>query len=288
MGIWSGINKYMVAFSALISISRHNVMSFINSTEITSPRKLGDKIVVLGNGKSQDLFWNHTEDFQDYDLLCVNFFPINCERRFFEYKPKYYCMIEPEYFETDGFGQEKEKMKNVFSRVDWPLTIVTYDNQELNFDNSNISHIKISKCRYDGEIKRLQCYLWKRNLASPLVYNIINFALFFSVVFGYKDVALFGLDFDYFKYYSIGADGKVVVNQVHIYDKNEKGDESTLDGMYYELLSLVIAFECFISIRYFADKEETSIINYNFHSFVDVFEKSKRYIADESRPQKSN
>ena len=86
------------------------------------PQKLGDNIVILGNGPSQDFFLNNLEDFKEYDLLCVNSFPQYNEKDFIQLKPKYFCAVDPMLMDKTvavktGKLEEYERLRSVFNKV---------------------------------------------------------------------------------------------------------------------------------------------------------------------------
>lgn len=255
----------------------------------TTPYSLGDKIVVLGNGPSQNLFLKNRKDFTGYDILCVNSFPQYSEKEFFEIKPRYYCTVDPVMIDEERARQtgkrESEEyigIRKVLKKVDWNLSIVTWNTNEFNIANPYINEIKLNTnvCLKMAFRRRKKLYLENRAMMRSETVAIP--ALFFSIVFGFKEIALFGIDHDDFKNIEFDDSGEVYTYAWHAYDKDKPAVNKIRGGVGEQFIYEVFEgymwiFKEYLELQKLAESVQCHILNYNCKSYVDAFEKSRKY-----------
>lgn len=241
----------------------------------TKPRKMGEKVIIIGNGPSCKLFFENEEKFSDYDKIVVNFFPSQSKKEFMRIKPKYICLADNKLFEDENRGKQ---IVQILEKVNWKMYIIQPALFELNIANKNIHFIKISSYEYicAGK-KKYQNQLYLNNLAIPACNNVINWAVFFSIVFGYKKVGLIGVENSMFQDISIGMDNKIYLMDKHYYG-TKKVDYSK-EGIYKKgtfYLYMESHYRNFLTHKILSDlaiENNVDIVNYTIDSFIDVYRK---------------
>lgn len=251
----------------------------------TCPRKEGDKIVILGNGPSQKLYWEHAERFKDYKLLCMNEFPYYERERFLLAQPDYYCAVDPVATSIEGadaFGAEylgimREKI-NLFNEcVTWKMSYITWADNCNFFNNPSIGRISIPHITCDDVVEHERIRLFEKNIATVNAESVSLVALFFALVFGFEEIALFGIDFDF----SIGISENNEVLGITPHSYCDKPAQVPIrDGrgehwIYEVYEGVATVHREFVMLRRFANYRNAKVINYNPKSLVDAFEKKR-------------
>lgn len=250
----------------------------------TQPFKSGEKIVVLGNGPSQNLFWDNMEPFEGYELLCVNSFITNSSDLFFKVKPKYYCIIDPIYFDyskavATGYAEVYKETMNVLEKVDWDMYIITWERYDINITNKNIKQIRICSRHYLGSSKEKEYELCLQNKASFSGETVAEPAILFAIIFGFKKIALFGIDHDDFKEISFDGNGEIYISTQHAYEEDGpeicyiRGEVGNHTPIYIIFDGYAKLFKAYWDLEALAKKVGCEIINYNSNSYVDAFKK---------------
>ncbi|NBK93780.1 hypothetical protein D5278_17725 [bacterium 1XD21-13] len=284
MGYAENVLKKIEEMYGYLSVVRMNAHKKKNGLKSTKPRVLGDKIAVLGNGKSQQLFWDNIERFRDYDILCVNSFICRQTDLFFKYKPKYYCAVDGCLFSEErakrlGGTNEEDyyNIRKVLEDVTWKMYIITFDIYDIIINNRNIEIIKINQSNtpYVGQhVKKL----YEKNLATIGAESVAVTALFFSVVFGYKEIALFGVDHDNFKGLVNNINNEVLVETWHSYNTSKPDYVKIREGVGEQYIYLIFEgyttlFKSYLLVAELAKEMGAEILNYNVNSYIDAFNK---------------
>lgn len=247
----------------------------------TRPRKLGDKILILGNGPSVNLFDKHKDFFEKYDLLVVNFFPLK-NQAFWTLKPRYLCLLDPWCVNPVAFLEKGYKMSNVKEcidliniieeRVDWPLTIVSYASSEFPYSNANISYVKLSNARLNWVDLKINRKMFLNNWAIPNAQGVIVCALYFAIIFGFREIALLGVEQSYLKGLEVGIDNRMYNIFSHFYEKETV--KYYMTQTYESEIAAVL--EIFKGIHFAADiaeSEDIKVTNYTINSYIQYFSK---------------
>lgn len=286
MGHTENALKKIEEMYGYLSVVKANIHKKKNGLKYTKPRIMGDKIVVLGNGKSQQLFWDNIDRFIGYDILCVNSFICREKELFFKYKPKYYCAVDGVIFSEEkarkSGGRNVEDyydIRKVLESVTWKMYIVTFDIYDMDIKNKNIEFIKInqSNTQYIGKSVKS---LYKKNLATIGAESVAVTALFFSVVFGYKQIALFGVDHDNFKGLVNNINNEILMETWHSYDTNKPEYLKIRGGFGEQYIYLLFEgytalFKSYLLVAELAKEMNAKILNYNIDSYIDAFDKVK-------------
>lgn len=264
-----------------------DIKNIYQGTQPTKPVALGEKIVVLGNGPSQKIFLNNRNDFKDYEVLCVNSFPQYSEREFMSIKPQFFCAVDS--MLTDevvakktGTMDEYLGLRKVLEKVDWKMSIITWNSKGFQINNPYIDVIKINNniCMDMPFKMRRKLYLQNRAMIKAETVAIV--ALFFSVLFGFKEVALFGVDHDNFNDIGFDDTNQLYIRTWHAYDEEKPAIYKVRGGQghfIYELYEgYMWTFKAYLELENLAQSVQCNIINYNYKSYVDAFKKSKKYM----------
>lgn len=246
------------------------------------PRKLGERILILLNAPSANLFLENEANrklFNDYDIAVVNYMPMYAEQFFFEVRPRYWIIIDPGfYLEENAVNDEKQKVLAFLEQIDWKLTMVTSQLAEFNVMNSNIEYIKLP-CINIKQMNFLNLFLAKRNYITYGLNNVAHAAIFFGITFGYRDIALIGFEYKMEKIY-MDERGLVYEDYAHFYSTNPSCNRYSYEeinshpkGILIEVFERKIeSLRIFKLLREYADKMGAKIVNYTPDCCVEYFE----------------
>lgn len=246
------------------------------STKVST---LGKNIAILGNGPSNRIFKEHYEEFKDYDLCVVNFYPIKSDD-FFTFKPRYLCMIDPGLFNIETkrevVGDIKElandvnNLMDVLNKVDWKLNIIVQGNKEMPIHNNNITYIRLAGANDDKFKSKFSLWLYKKNRLVMSSQNVINFAISFAEIFGYSKIALFGLEQNFLQTLVVDESNNLYFDVQHFY----KNKALELKASYLsEIKDVVNSLEEFKKEAEIAEMLGIDICNYTPNSYVQYFRK---------------
>lgn len=267
-------------------VIKWNLKSRIRGEVPTKPYKMGKKIVILGNGPSQKLFWANKKNFDDYDILTMNSFPYRAKKEFFEIKPKYYCAIDPVLFDREraekaGYILDYEEIREVFENVNWEIYLITWAENEFNIKNDYVTEIKLSRCVIESLPFFLRKTLYLKNMATMIAESVATPSILFAVIFGYQTVALFGVDHDDCIAIMIDEKNNISGETWHSYDDVKPDITKIRDENGHHIYEIFEGyrdlFKTYLNVEQLAGSVGCRIINYNSKSYVDAFEKSVKY-----------
>ena len=245
----------------------------------SKPKKMGNKIVILGTSPEASNYFEHRENFLEYDLMTVNNFPLD-EERFMEYKPRYHCMVHPGLFGEGAFlldAEEKrkrlKKFWDIMQKVDWPLYIVTYGGNHLPINNANIKLIWITPISYNNESTCFQKWCFNNNLCVSLSHNVTTVGIQFAEIFGYSEIALFGITLNRMKDFVVNDKNQLLIKEKHFYGAGESVIAN--DTYLRQLKAEYYTFWGFEECNNLALEKNIKIVNYSPNSFLQCFEKRK-------------
>lgn len=268
------------------NILKENRQKKKNGYIATIPRKIGDKIVILANGPSQEVYWKNREKFEDYAVLCMNNFPASDAENFYQLKPEFYCAIDPDFFKpekelkvSEEIIETVKKTKAIIAAIDWDMQFITWDQYEP-FVKSKFIHgiyLNRSQCENLDMDKRFELY--SQNKGSLPAYTVFIAALFFAITFGFKEIAVFGLDFDFFKGLEVDKnnDAYIVVNHYgNLVDKDALWPGTEKKRYAYELFERIVsASKACIELNEYAITKGARITNYSVNSYIEAFAKKE-------------
>lgn len=240
--------------------------------------KIYDSVIVVGNGPSVLNFDFQKAKNRGFEFLVVNYFALD-EERFFNLRPKYYCIID--HFLFDKSTKQKfpnfQKLEEQLSRVDWDLNLITLSGQILGIKNEYIKCININSIVYKGGLNKFEHFLYNNNLASYTFQNVINAALFYLIAAKAKLVLLIGVENDWHRELSVGPNNEIFRETVHFYGKEkiniiEKG-EINKGELYKYFYWYYLTLYSYFKANSYAIKNATKIYNCTPGSYIDVFDR---------------
>lgn len=270
---------------------------YINKKKVARPEDLskGRKLLIMATGKSANEYWQsqkNQEKFKDYDMLVMNRSIYKMEEEIFEKRPKYFAACDPIYWgqRSDAVAQELaditfRKTKDVLERINWDCYLVTSIHERFNIQNDKIHIVRLNSTFYDTD-SDWHYEFYKNNFLCPPIKNVGQLAIYFGITFGYKELALMGMDFDFFK--NIFCDEKCLVGLYaeHQYDDKDgkvveahftKEKYGTINNSVLAkyLLDIAETFRVYGKLELYARSQGARIVNYSVNSMVDCYEKRR-------------
>lgn len=271
---------------------------YINAKKVepVSSYAKGKKLLILATGKSAQSFWgrrNVRNKFTDYDIVIMNRTIYKMEKEIFELKPKYIALCDSIYwggkkksYVGDELARETyNKTKAVLDKIDWDCFLLTSIHEKFEIDNARIHILRMNATAWDA-IGDMGYKLYQYNFASPHIYNVSQLAIYFGITFGYTEIGLFGMDFDFFKNIVCDEKCRIVDEVEHQYDiKDNKKIELTVNretegeingsvlAKYLRLLADTAS--TFGKLGIYAERMGCKIVNYAPNSMIDCFTKER-------------
>jgi len=236
---------------------------------------------VLGNGPSLESSL-HLIKGED-DIIMVNFSVLT--DLFFKLKPTYLCLADPEFFvksDIESIESKKAIMLKKLEEVSWELCIVVpvgtrYDDFVVN--SSWVSFKFVNNTRIDYSIKFMRNYFFRRNIAMPLLQNVVVAAVYVGLQRGYRKIYMHGVDSDYYKKICVNKNNEMVMREFHYYghsDVNLNDSKKHAFGvgrLYKRLAREVAMFRSYVDLASYANYLDISVINASPNSMIDAFER---------------
>lgn len=247
----------------------------------TKRYKAGKRIVILGNGPNQKMYWKFKDFFSEYDIVCVNFFPLENEQLFFDVQPRYICLIDPRFFKDDESDCELrrricEMWKNL-RKVSWDLTVITVSKNQAFVIEQGLKCICLSNLSFPNYKCDFIKKYYFRNKFITGGNTVINYALDFAIIFGYEEIALFGIEHDWLQNMHVDEKNNIVFRDRHDYGEVIRrlpgGITDNTGGMKKELYSEYNVFRAYYQAAELARLANVDVKNYCLESYVDCFEK---------------
>lgn len=283
----------MLTIYSLYEMLSHH---YINRKKVTKVSNMseGKRLVILATGKSANEYWDclsFQKKFINDDILVMNRSIYKMKDQIFKMRPKYLAICDPIYWGSINgaavnqnlASETYKKTKEALEEVDWKCFLITSIHENFDFNNYNIQIIRINATTYDAKSK-LDYYLYKYNFGSPIIQNVAQMAIYFGITFGYKEIALIGIDFDFIKNLFCDKNCRVGLTAEHQYDvqgeaivtayftKERKGEinNSVLAKYLYDTAETI---GCFGQLSIYAQKQGCRIVNYSLNSLIDCYEK---------------
>lgn len=239
-----------------------------------------NKLVILGNGPSIKNIDFLNDKYKKVDFLCVNWFALD-EKKFFSIKPKYYCIIDPVFFdENDVYHKErKEILASILNKINWKMYFITFSSytNNIHFENKNLKVLLINNNIYKGKNVKLRNLLFKMNIASPVFQNVINVAIYFGITYKFKEVYLYGIENDWHRELYVDKNNDIIRKINHFYGTEDinltkRGDigKGDLDIYFYKYY---ITLNTYKILRSYSDFMSVCVYNCVENSYIDTFKK---------------
>lgn len=252
---------------------------------ITKPCQMGSKLLVLATAPCASNFLERQsvrKQFEEYDIACINYMLYYSKKEVFEIKPKYFVLMDPCLYQEYTTSPNEPPIPShrdiaaILEEVDWDCYIITTVLADFEVTNSHIHYIRLS-C-FSTKYKNWKLPLFKANYINLGYFNVIQGALFFAIVFGYKDVAMLGCPYRQ-PSIEMTEEGLHVVRNMHYYDTDahefmipykelHSKEEGYLEKLYYRAY---LSYNCLWGIKKLADSQGCRIVNYSKDSNIDAF-----------------
>lgn len=248
---------------------------------------------VLGNGPSLKHDLDVNLDFLKKEkTFAVNHFVKS--RFYIVLKPKYYVLADPNFWINTGLANKIKAeedclstLKAIKENTNWELTIlIPYAAKKyfLDFfkDNGLIKIICYNTTVIPTELpSSFINYLFKENLASPRVQNVLIAAVYTSLNIGFKEINILGADHSWTKELVVNENNQVGCIDDHFYHSETPSLRlyTRYDGVNYKMHELLrdfaYMFEGYHILKKYADYKGAKIYNRSKGSFIDAFERKE-------------
>ena len=240
------------------------------------------RLCLLGNGPTFAQIEEHLEALKNFDFCAVNL-SVNTNI-FFRLKPKMFVIVDMIFWQQPEKEGIKECWENI-QKIDWDITICI----PFNFPNSmkrtfEKNHF-VKVRRYSNNVwhpelrvaNRLKMWLYKKGWVSPDGTNVSIGAIYASILNGYKEINLLGLEHSWMKDIKVNYKNEVVLINRHYYGDVEhvwRDYEGNPIKLIDFLASQLQTFTGHMSLRSFADYiGDVRIINRTKDSYIDAYER---------------
>ncbi len=278
-----------------------NVMMIGGMHKLASQRKItvpinygGGNILVVATGPSSNRFWGNEScrtgwEEKSYDICLVNDSFFKYKDIVFRLKPKFYCIMDSYYFDRECTTPDQIERfessranREILNTVDWELNLIVPCTVSLEWlDNPKIKIIRLNSVAYNRDDLKSRFSYYKKNWMNPGRNNVVQGALYFAITFGYKQIALLGGEFNFWKDVYLSKDRHVIQEVEHCYEANKVERIYDLDEDYggrregtmaVYLACLSESFSIYSYIREYADMMGARIVNYSEGTMIEAFE----------------
>ncbi len=254
---------------------------FFNDFKKTSNRS--NKLCILGNGPSLSFVAEQFEQFDKVDFCVVNNSILTDV--FWKIKPKIYSFTDRDYHQLD-----RDDIKNVRSKIleiNWPIAICIPYHYPKWFaqhcqKNSYVKVYRYNTSPWSPELKifkSLRMYFYSHGLCAPNCSNVIVAAIYSSILLGYKNVYLLGVEHSWMRDVRVNEKNEVVLIDRHYYGEKERvwvdydGNPIKITDLCESLSS---TFHSYYDLEEFSKYiGDVKIINCTKGSYIDAFERGE-------------
>lgn len=231
MGLFRAIHRQTHDFPLIIRafMKRLNARKKwkIYRNEVYSSKR--DYCTILVNGpslKNDILTASKYIEKKKSDIICVNYTALT--DIFFQVKPNIYALADPMFWRDDVTKEFEDKNRILFDTLksaNWKIKfIIPQEGVEIvrNKFGSNSIHSFVSMPVNSAPLKNLKTllYMLDNMICTPIYGNVLILSLYYSIMSKYKDIAIYGADFDIFKQLQTDQiSNHVFSGGAHFYDK---------------------------------------------------------------------
>lgn len=245
-------------------------------------KKKDNDLIILGNGPSFNLIEEHLSKLNDYDFCAVNL-SVNTDI-FFRLKPTMYVIVDMIFWQQPNLKKIKNAWENI-QKINWDIMILLPFNAPNSIKKTFEANPHVKVCRYannqwDPELpmaNHLKMWLYKKGWVSPNGTNVSIGAIYCSMLYGYKNINLLGLEHSWMKDIRVNDKNEVVLLDHHYYGDTEhvwKDYEGNPIHLTDFIASQLATFSGHMYLQEFANYlGDVRIINRTKNSFIDAYER---------------
>ena len=241
------------------------------------------KLYILGNGPSLSIVAEQFGQFENIDYCVVNNSILT--ELFWELKPKVYVFTDKAFYVS-----ESENIKDVHSKIleiNWPISICIPYHYPKWFaqhcqKNSYVKVYRYNTSPWSPELKvfkSLRMYFYAHGLCAPNCTNVIVAAIYSSILLGYKNIFLLGVEHSWMRDVRVNEKNEVVLIDRHYYGEKERvwvdydGNPIKITDLCESLSS---TFHSYYDLEEFSKYiGDVKIINCTKGSYIDAFQRGE-------------
>jgi len=244
--------------------------------------------MVLGTGPSlSKTITKLKKCAKKYEYMAVNNFPLS--EHFFIMRPSYLCLIDSMYWRNINelelsVSKNVEKVYKILKDVDWEMTLFVpveaKNNLIKRIKNRNIT-VEFIRCpRYDFESVTIAAWSLSLGLLPPRV-NVVITAIYLSVILGYKNIKVVGVDMNRIKDLEVDQKSNVAGTRVDYFYKDKvkpSYQKHKLKGrqglpVHIRLMREGKTFKWFALINSYSKNRGVNLCNASEYSFIDSIDR---------------
>ncbi len=266
----------MVLYDTIASLGKVLLLSR-NPSEITSPARRDQTIIIMGNGPSlRETIDTAPGILRQFPLMAVNFAASTPD--FFDFRPAYYTLADPVFF-NDTKSENVKELWRALVRVTWQLTLFVpvkfHKSRRLKALPANVSVSFYNMTPAEG-YNSVIYPLYDRGMAMPRPRNVLIPAIMNAIRAGFGTIAIVGADHSWSKTLWVSDNNRVVSVQPHFYAEHPS-ERERVEAVYKDVRlhdiyeSFAIAFRAYHHIEAYAHARGIRIFNCTPGSFIDAF-----------------
>lgn len=246
-----------------------------------------DEVHVLGNGPSMKVDKKNLQQYASKgDFYCVNNF---CDDELYTtLKPVCYFFLDKYFYSFDAHpdwvARREKTFKKINSVTDWDMQIFIpyFADENVLMKHIFRENVKIIKVNVVNSIVPMDQwrgrFLLSSGLFTPPDYNVLIYAIFFSVWAKYKKVNIWGADLSFHKDVDVDQTTNDLViktrhfneeDKIEVLKKNPRKIEKWKMSELLEVSS--ITFKAHELINDFASLEKIEVVNRSHYSLIDAY-----------------
>jgi len=254
--------------------------------EVNSSKSNNCVILVNGPSLKKDILMAIKKiEQKKSDVMCVNYTALN--DIFFQVKPNLYALADPMFWRTDvtqEFVDKNNILFDTFKSAKWKIKFLI---PEEGFEmvkrrlGSGSLHSCVPIPVNSAPIKNMDTLLsmLDKMLCTPIYGNVLILSLYYSVMSQYKDISVYGADFDIFKQLQTDqVTNYVFSGGAHFYDKSFTPEPSKYLNRSNKMMHVRLgqeqnAFFQIYTLTLLAKKRKISLKNWSSFSLIDSLDR---------------
>lgn len=261
------------------------IFSF-DTYKIKANHKNKKKSIIVCNGPSlsKDISWISNNQ-SNFEISVVNYFANTSY--FPAIKPRFYFLTDPMFWRsniTNNVYKDNDELFKNLKKVDWEMTIICPDKGYVDIRKKICnSFIKVEKLRHfslDFKSRLVSIFSISLNLSTPLFATVAVMALWYLITKNKKEIYLYGIDYSFFKEYTVDQKTNEIFNpNSHFYKntasqnynpKYKNKSKKLINAIMYKNW---LAFEQMYLLSQVAKKKKIKIFNSSSNSYIDCFDR---------------
>ena len=254
------------------------------------PKKLSRDMIILANGPSlKDSLKDIVSDISLYvktDFFVINDFSASDE--YDKIHPVFYALSDSKYFVDTIYKEQSERtLRLIDEKTTWSMYLYIPFKYYKSFlrkkviNNPLIKVVPFHSLRFWG-LDSMRMYVYKKGLGNGKFGTVVINAIYVSIVLGFKNIFLYGIDHNFFDGLFVTKDNVLCYKYAHFYDDKEpeiKPMISHHDGitqpftMQDFLVEKLDVFTGHVVMKRFSEYMGCNIWNATNNSLVDTYQR---------------